>query len=270
VFAAACGSSPEAAPLPTGLPADHVLFAADYIVHDPVLDGVYDPRSMTLTADGTFVLVRRDVDSTLASTATKLDAATLRRAWSAIASSGVFANGVLRLPGFESQTVTTATNVFRVDDGTRSTSLSIDDLGSETIFAGDPPIPSSERALRAAAEQLMDELRPLGDTTPWTPPALLLFWRGEVPGDANATLVPWTGSIDLADADSRIEHPVWEHCLRVDGGYARAVAGIARTLPIEHLVEQAGSRYAIDVRPIHADELDKVQCPDRESGSGWP
>jgi hypothetical protein len=259
-FAVACGSTPPA-PLPTGLPDDHVMFAADYIVHDPVLDGVYDPRLMTLTADGTLVLERRDVDSVMGATATRLDAARQRQAWSAITGSGVFADGVLRLPGFESHTVTTATNVFSVDDGTRSTSLTIDDLGSEEVFPGDPPITPSEKALRAAATLLMEELRSFGDMTPWTPPALLLFWRGEVPRDADATVVPWSAPIDLATAGTRLEHPAWERCLRVDGADAATIAGIAHSIPIEHLVEQDGTRYAIDIRPIHADELDEVECP---------
>jgi hypothetical protein len=259
-IAMACGSTLPA-PLPTGLPDDHVLFAADYIVHDPVVEGVYDPRLMTLTADGRLVLERRDVDSIMGATATRLDAARLRHAWSAITGSGVLADGVLRLPGFANQTVTTATNVFSVDDGTRSTRLTIDDLGSEAVFPGDPPIPPSEKALRAAATLLMDQLRAFGDMTPWTPPALLLYWRGEVPHDADATVVPWSGPIDLAKAGTRLEHPVWERCLRVDGPDAAAISGIARAIPIEHLVEQDGTRYAIDVRPIHADELDKVDCP---------
>ena len=114
-----CGAISEPVPsAPTGLDPSHVLLAIDYIVHHPALDGVYDPRLATLTADGTLVLERRDVDAIMGATATKLDAAGLERAWSAIVGSGVNADGLLDLPGFASQTVTTATDVFRVDDGT--------------------------------------------------------------------------------------------------------------------------------------------------------
>jgi hypothetical protein len=260
----ACGavSKPEPPSVPTGLDSSHVLLAIDYFVHHPALDGVYDPRLVTLTADGTLVLERRDVDAIIGATATKLDAAGLERAWSTIVSSGVFTDGLLDLPGFASQTVTTATNVFRVDDGTRSSLLTIDDLGSEQIYAGDPPIPAAEMRLRASATQLIEDLRSMGDREPWTPPALLVWWRPELPGDSNAEIIRWsTATIDLEAAGHAIEHPLWERCVRLDGDEAAEVTRLARSLPIDHLVEQGGNRYGLVLRPIHEDEIDDVDCP---------
>ncbi len=35
----------------------------------------------------------------------------------------------------------------------------------------------------------------------------------------------------------------------------------AHALPIDHLVELDGVRSAINVRPIHPDEIDEVACP---------
>ena len=262
---AGCGIVSEPVPpsddLPTGRDPSHILLAIDYIVHDPVLDGVYDPRLVTLTADGTLVIERRDVDAIMGATATKLDAASLERAWSAIVGSGVFVDGLLDLPGFASQTVTTATNTFRVDDGTRSSLLTIDDLGSEQIYAGDPPITAAEMTLRASATGVIEELRSMGDQEPWTPPALLMWWRPELPADWSAKVVRWPAAIDLATAGDAIEHPVWNRCARLDGDQAAEVARLARSLPIDHLVEQGGARYGLVLRPIHEDEIDGVSCP---------
>jgi hypothetical protein len=246
---------------PTGLADDHILFASDYIVHNPDLVGVYDPRIMTLTADGTLVLERGDLGTTLATTATRLDDASLAQAWSSIVRSGVFSDGTLALPGFASQTVTTTTNVFRVDDGTRSSRLVIDDLGSEQIFPGVPRIAGSEMSLREAATRLMDELRAMGGSEPWTPPALTMWWRPELPADSGATIVPWTLPIDLARAGRPVARPVWERCVRLDGEDAAAVAEMAHALPVGNIVEQAGALFAVGVRPIHPDELDEVDCP---------
>jgi hypothetical protein len=216
---------------------------------------------MTLTADGTLVLERGDVDAILGATATRLDPAGLEQAWSAILRSGVFVDGDLTLPGFARQTVTTATNEFLVDDGSRSTRLVIDDLGSEAIFRGDPPMPEAEMGLRAAATRLMDDLRALDGGEPWTPPALLLWWRSEAPADWDASIVSWSPAIDLGRAGRSVEHPVWDRCARLDGDEAAGVARFAQILPIDHLVEQDGLRYVIDVRPIHPDEIDQVACP---------
>ena len=251
----------DAAGPPTGLAADHVLLAIDYIVDDPVLKDVYDPRSATLTADGSLVHERRDVDATFATTSTKLDAAGLRRVWAAISRSGIFTDGNLALPGFPQAGGPATSNVFRVDDGTRSTLLTIASLGSESIYTGARPIPAGEMALRAAATQLRDELRALGGDDPWTPPGLLLWWRTELPGDWNARIVAWSLPIDLASAGHPVDHQVWDRCVRLDGNEAAAVARFARSLPIDHLVERDGARYAINIRAIHPDEIDKVACP---------
>jgi hypothetical protein len=250
---------------PTGLPDDHVLLAIDYLVDEAVLTDVYDPRWASLTADGTLVLERENVEWILGATVTKLDAAGLERAWSAIDRSGVAIDGDLDLPGFP-QWGPATTDLFHVDDGTRSTRLSIASLGSEQVFAGDspwgePPIPAAEMALRTAATQLMNDLRAIAGENPWTPPALLLWWRHESPADWDATILPWTPPVDLASAGNRINHAVWERCVRLDDDDAAAVARFAHTLPIDHLVELDGVRYGIIIRAIHPYEIDQVRCP---------
>jgi hypothetical protein len=247
--------------VPTGLAGDHLLLAVDYIVEDPVLTGVYDPRLISLTADGSLVVEGRDVDATLGTTVTRLDAAGLEGTWATIARSGVATDADLDLPGVVSEHGPITAFVFRVDDGTRSTRLRIDSLGSEGVYPGDPPVPATEMALRAAATQLLDALRSMRASEPWMPPALLLWWRTELPADWEATIVPWPHPIDLASAGRPLEHPVWQRCVRLDGDEAGAVARFAHTLPIDHLVELDGVRYAINVRAIHPDELDEVGCP---------
>ena len=246
--------------VPTGLDPDDVLLAVEYQVHAPVLDRVDDPRLVTLTADGTLVLARRDVDSTLGATATRLGSAGLAAAWQAVTASGIAVDEVLDLPGFVQRTRTTSTTRFRVDDGRRRTDLVIHDLGSEQAFPGDPPIADEELRLRASATALLDSLRELGDDTPWVPPALLLWWREEVPADWNATVVPWPLSLDLDTAGRSQDHPVWQRCTRLDGSEAASIAEVAHRLPIDHLVDHGSNRYAITVRPIHADEH-AVVCP---------
>ena len=73
---------------------------------------------------------------------TKLDATGLARAWSAIVRAGVFTDGVLGLPGFMAAHPPVTADVFRVDDGPRSTRLAIASLGSEGVYPDDPPVPS--------------------------------------------------------------------------------------------------------------------------------
>ena len=127
---------------------------------------------------------------------------------------------------------------------------------------GDPPVPAwREMAVRAAATRLMDEIRAMGGRDLWTPPALLMWWRTELPGDRKATIVGWSPPIDLATAGHAVEHPVWDRCVRLDGDEAASVARFANSLPIDHLVELGGVRYAIQIRAIHPDEIDKVACP---------
>ena len=247
--------------MPTGLPADHLLLAIDYVVDDPSLDRVYDPRSVALTADGSLVLERRDVDAILGATVTRLDASGLGLAWSAISRSGIFTDGNLRLPGFMEDHPPITADVFRVDDGQRSTRLRIASLGSEGIYVGDPPVPAAEMSVRVAATRLIDQIRAMGGRDLWTPPALLMWWRTELPADWKATIVGWSPPIDLATAGQAVEHPVWDRCVRLDGDEAASVARFANSLPIDHLVELGGVRYGIQIRAIHPDEIDKVACP---------
>jgi hypothetical protein len=247
--------------VPTGLAADHLLLAIDYVVEDPVLDGVYDPRLAALTADGSLVFERRDVDAILGATVTTLDAAGLERAWSAISRSGTFTDGNLRLPGFMEEHGPITADVFRIDDGQRATRLRIASLGSEGVYVNDPPVPPAEMTVRAAATRLIDDMRAMGGRDPWTPPALLMWWRTELPGDWGATIVQWSQPIDLATGGHAVEHPVWDRCVRLDGDAAASVARFANALPIDHLAELGGVRYAIQIRAIHPDEIDKVACP---------
>jgi len=247
--------------VPSTLAGDHVLFAIDYLVQDPVLDGVYDPRWVTLTADGTLVLPERGTDAILGATETKLDHDGLKRAWSAILGSGVFADGNLRLPGFMEEKGPVTLDVFKVDDGTRSTRLTVASLGSEGVYPGDPPVPEGEMALRASATRLMTDLRAMGGKDPWVPPALLMWWRPELPADWDVTIVRWPVQLDLETAGHDVEHPIWRRCIRLDDEDAAAVARFAHSLPIDHLVEQGGVRYATVIRAIHADEIDRVACP---------
>ena len=247
---------------PAGLADDHLLMAMDYLVDDPVLDGVYDPRGISLTADGRLLLVWRDRDATFDTRVTRLDAAGRDRAWSAIIDSGVFFDGELPLPGYSAPGGITTTDVFLVDDGVRSTRLEIASLGSEGVVVGQPPLPDGEMALRTAARQLMIDLYALGGgIEQWMPPALLLWWRPELPGDEGSPIVPWSPPVDLVSAGHPVEHPVWDRCVRLDGRDAAAVAEFAGSLPIDHLVELDGQRYAIVVRAIHPEEIDKVACP---------
>jgi hypothetical protein len=247
--------------VPSGLPDDHILLAIDYIVDEPFLDGVYDPRSVNLTADGSLIHEGRGINATLGTTVAKLDPTALARIWTAIGRSGIAIDRNLELPGFMSEHGARTAFVFRVDDGARSTRLRIAHLGSEGVYPDDPPVPADELALRAAATQLMNELRAIRGEDPWTPPALLLWWRTEVPGDWDATIVTWPLPIDLASAGHAIDHAVWDRCARLDGDDAAAVARFAHTLPVEHLVELAGVRYALMIRAIHPDELGEVACP---------
>jgi hypothetical protein len=245
---------------PTGLAEDHLLLAIDYIVDDPVTDGVYDPRSVSLTADGSLVIERRDVDAILGTTVTKLEAAGFERAWAAIIRSGVFTDGDLDLPGFPMAGAPPTSDVFRVDDGQRSTRLTIASLGSELIYRDVPPVPHTEMVLRAAATQLIADMRAMGGEDPWIPPALLMWWRRELP-DSDTTIVPWSPPIDLATAGRPLDHPAWDRCVRLDGNEAASVARFANSLPIDHLVESDGVRYGIIIRAIHPDEFDRVGCP---------
>ena len=62
-------------------------------------------------------------------------------------------------------------------------------------------------------------------------------------------------------AGRSLDQPVWQRCARWTASEAAAVAEVAHRLPIDHLVEHGGNRYAVTVRPIHADGVRTVVCP---------
>ena len=227
----------------------------------PSLDGVYDPRWVALTADGRLVLERRDVDAILGTTVTKLDADGLAghgRRSAGLASSRM---ATCRLPGFMEDHPPITPDVFRVDDGKRSTRLRIASLGSEGVYLDDPPVPAGEMALRAARNPAHGRHARHGRPRPWTPPALLMWWRTELPGDRDATIVGWSQPIDLATAGRAIEHPVWDRCVRLDRPRAASVAHFANSVPIDAPRRTRWRPLRAPDPAIHPDEIDKVDCP---------
>jgi hypothetical protein len=54
---------------------------------------------------------------------------------------------------------------------------------------------------------------------------------------------------------------VHARCVRLEGDDAAAVTALVSTLAPETIVEQAGVRYAVAVRPIYPDEGAAVTCP---------
>ena len=128
-----------------------------------------------------------------------------------------------------------------------------------------PRSPPDEAALRAAASHVLARLREMAGTEPWTPPAMLLWWgavRGCAIRDAPGRTSfrgrrPWTSR--------RMARPSPTRCSRAacasTATTVRAVADLVRSLPSDVVVEQAGTRYAIGVRPIYPDEVDAVACP---------
>ena len=259
VLVVACSSappSPSAPPtLPTGLDAEHVLISVEDVSGWPGSDDTYDPRVATLTAGGTLVTSDLARNSLLTTMSAQLDRSSLEAAWAAVAGRGLAIDRSLELPGLFDASTTS----IHLDDGARSTTLSIYALGGE---AADGTFPPDQDLLRRNAVAALAELRSMAATDPWTPPALLLWWNryAEAPSGMQPRLVEWTPAVDLATAGRKVDNPVYERCVRLDGADAAAVADLARTIPADVVVEQDRTRYAVVVRPIYPDEAG-VDCP---------
>ena len=246
---------------PAGLDSDHVLLAIDDVSGWPGFEGVYDPRIATLTADGTLVTHMPNRGGHLPIATTKLDQAGLDAAWGAVQSSGTARDASFDLPGL----FDASTTAIRVDDGTRATELSIYGLGSE---AGDEPFSPEEAGLRRAATSLITQLQLLAGPEPWRPPAILL-WSVDPDEEGTAPqAVPWSPPVDLATAGVAVDNPVYQRCVRLEGDVAGEVADFLRGLPGDALVEQAGTRYGVAVRPIYPDELGEFEAIGWKHG-GW-
>jgi hypothetical protein len=240
--------------VPPGLGSDHVLLAIDEQSGWPAFDGTTNPRVATLTADGRLVVRVPSTGNQLPIAARTLDAAALRDVWGLVAAAGVARDASFDLPGvFDASTTT-----FRVDDGDRSTTLSIYALGVRPT----QPVEPAEGMMRQAASALVSELQVLAGSDRWEPPALLLWWStAEAPAGGTVRVVPWPADVDLATAGAPVERVPFDRCLRLDGTDAAAIAAQVGSLPTDALVEQRGQTYSIGVRPIHPDELGKVRCP---------
>jgi hypothetical protein len=244
--------------LPAGLAPDHVLLSVEEQSGWPGSDGTFDPRLATLEADGRLIVRVPSTGVHLPIAARTLDRASLEAAWGLVARSGVATDGSLDLPGL----FDASTTAFRVDDGSRATSLSIYGLGSLPAAGTFRP---AEGGLREAASGLLTALQLLAGSDPWRPPALLLWWAEDPPPDEGATrVVAWTAPVALATAGRAVDRILFDRCLRLDGADAEQVGALVGSLPPDVLVEQDAHRYRIAVRPIYPDELDEVGCP----GSG--
>ena len=93
------------------------------------------------------------------------------------------------------------------------------------------------------------------------PPALLMWWRTELPADSNATIVEAGPSRSTSRPPAGHRAPGLGPLCPARWGRGRIRRAFRATLPIDHLVELDGIRYAINLRPIHPDELDAVACP---------
>jgi hypothetical protein len=218
----------------------------------------FDPRSVSLYADGTLV-APGPAGTLLPTVGTTLDAHALDEAWALVVGNGLAIDRTLELPGL----FDAGTTEIRVHDGTRLTHLAVYALGADPVD-GERTFAPDEAGLRAAASHVLARLREMAGTEPWDPPAMLLWWGtyDEAPSGAPpAHLVPWMAPLDLATGGAAVQNPLFDRCMRLDGDEAQAVAALVRTLSPDGVVEQAGTRYSVGVRPIYPDEVDAVACP---------
>ncbi len=267
ILIAGCATAapPAASPAPTapeGLDPDHRLVMIEEISGWPGIEGTFDPRVVTLYADGRVVTSDPARNSILTTTAATLSPRDLDRVWAMVAATRVAQDRSLELPGLYDA----ETTWIRVDDGTRATTLSIYALGAEG-GVGEPDgasmLPDDEIALRRNTVSLRTLLRESAGQAPYTPPALLLWWApfDAAPSGIEPRVVPWTPPLDLATAGAPVDNPVYARCALVEGAAAAAVAELTRTIPHDVAVEQGGSRYQVAVRPIYPDEVGSVACP---------
>jgi hypothetical protein len=264
VALAACGPAdprprPSPPPVPAGLDPGHVLVVAEELGGPTFIMNTFDPRSVTLYADGTVIASNPARNLMLATVSTRLGPESLGEAWAKVVGGGLAVDRTLRLPGvFDA-----GTTQLTVDDGMSVTRLAIDAIGMDPID-GEPTPRPDEAALRANAREAIGMLRELAGLQAYTPPALLLWWGRyeEAPSGIRPKLAAWTAPVDLSTAGVPTPaNPIYERCLRLDGADASAVGAVAGTLAPDMIVEQAGARYAVAVRPIYPDEGARVRCP---------
>jgi hypothetical protein len=120
------------------------------------------------------------------------------------------------------------------------------------------PVPSGDVQARRAALDLLAELAALATGDPVEASRLAVFVGGV--GDGLGPSVPWTGSLDLATAGAPVRDPGFDRCVVLAGDGAAATAAVARQLPADAFVEQAGVRWVVGFRPLFAGEADPEGC----------
>jgi hypothetical protein len=260
---AACAPAappPTAVPgVPAGLDPGHALLVIDELGGPTVVMDTFDPRSVTLYADGTLIASDPGRNLMLSTVSTTLGPDALGEAWATVVGSGLAVDRLLELPGIADAGTTRVT----IDDGTTVTRLQVYGLGLDSVN-GEPTFPPAEAALRANTSRAVGLLRGTAGKEPYVPPALLLWWGAheEAPSGMQPRLAAWTAPVDLATAGVGTRNvPLYGRCVRLDGEAASAVAALVNTLSPQTIVEQAGIRYAIAVRPIYPDEGAAVTCP---------
>ncbi len=257
---APAGPSPTPSPpdLPAGLDPGRAIVIVEELGGPTSIMDTFDPRSITLYADGTMIASDPARNLMLSTVSTTLAPAALDEAWATVVGSGLATNRLLELPGLADAGTTQVT----VDDGTAVTHLQVYALGLGPV-EGQPTFPPDEVALRANTGRAIGLLRGLAGREPYAPPALLL-WSGvyeEAPSGMQPRLAAWTAPVDLATAGVPTpDKPIYPRCVRLEGDAAAAVAALVGTLAPETIVEQAGFRYTIAVRPIYPDEGARVTC----------
>lgn len=265
VLAACAPAAPSPTPAPTaapsapaGLDPGHALVVIDELGGPTSIMDTFDPRAVTLYADGTLITSDPARNLMLSTVSTTLAPAALDEAWATVIESGLATDRALELPGLSDAGTTQVT----VDDGTAVTHLQVYALGLDPVD-GEPTFPPDEAALRANTGRAIGLLRGMAGREPYAPSALLL-WSGiyeEAPSGMQPRLAAWTAPVDLATAGAPTPtKPIYARCVRLEGAAAAAVAALVGTLAPETIVEQAGVRYAIAVRPIYPDEGAGVTC----------
>lgn len=263
LLAAACapaGPTPSPTPpaVPAGLDPGHALVVVEELGGPTFIMDTFDPRTVTLYADGTLIASDPGRNLMLSTVSTTLAPDALAEAWGTVVGSGLATNRLLELPGLFDAGTTQVT----VDDGSAITRLQVYALGLDPV-EGQATFTPGDAALRANATRAINLLRGMAGREPYAPPALLL-WSGryeEAPSGLQPRLAAWTAPVDLLTAGvATPRNPIYARCVRLEGDDAAAVAALVSTLSPETIVEQAGTRYAIAVRPIYPDEGAAVTC----------